>query len=64
MKVRALKSFASPAATAVAGDVFDVPAPLALTWEQAGLVVRVDQEERAVLPPPPETAVARKARRL
>ena len=63
MKVRALKSFVSPAASPDAGDVFEVPGPMALAWITAGLVVRAEPEIETAIARTPETAVARRGRR-
>lgn len=62
MLVRALRSFASPYGAPAAGDLIDVPHPVAVEWVRVGLVERADQTETTTRLAP-ETAVTRKARR-
>ena len=63
MRVRALKSFVSPATSPTEGDVFEVPAPIGLAWIAAGLVERAEPELETAVARAPETAVARRGRR-
>jgi len=62
MRVLALKSFASPAASPVEGDVFEVPGPVGLAWIAAGLVARAEPEVETATRRAPEAAVARRGR--
>lgn len=63
MKVRALQTFASPVATAVTGDIFDVDPEVGLAWAKAGLVERLaPAPETTTMRRAPEAAVTRKAR--
>ena len=63
MRVRALKSFAGPAASPTEGDLFEVPAPIGLAWITAGLVERAEPEIETAVARAPETAVAPAAAR-
>lgn len=63
MRVRALVSFASPAATAAAGDVFTVSDAQAVEWIRVGLVARVEQSVETAMRTIPETTVTRKGKR-
>lgn len=62
MKVRALQTFASPVATAAAGDVFEVDPEVGLAWVKAGLVERLADQPETATRRAPEAAVTRKAR--
>jgi hypothetical protein len=63
MKVRAITSFVSPLASAVPGEVFDVPGPVAEEWLRAGLVERESPEVEVAVRAAAEQAVTRKGRR-
>jgi len=63
MRVRALKSFASPAGSPTEGDVFEVAPPLALAWIAAGLVERAEPVLEEAVARAPETTTARKVAR-
>jgi hypothetical protein len=60
MRVRALKTFASPGGVRQDGDEFDLGEAQAVDWIKAGLVQRVPEEPRTAVRPAPEMAVRRK----
>lgn len=62
MKVRALQTFASPVASAAAGDVFDVDPEVGLAWAKAGLVERLPEQPSTATRRAPEAAVTRKGK--
>lgn len=64
VKVRALKTFASPGIIAAReGDEFELSAAQAEAWTRAGLVRPVAPEIRTATMPPAETTAARKRAR-
>lgn len=63
MKVRALRSFVSPAGAASPGEELDVSPEQASDWIKAGLVERVVPGVETATREAPEQAVTRKGRR-
>jgi hypothetical protein len=62
MKVRALKTFASPSRSYSEGDVFDVSLEQGAAWTRAGLVRPEPEEVREAVTSEPETAVRKRKR--
>lgn len=62
MKVRALQTFASPVASAAAGDVFEVEPEVGLAWAKAGLVERLTDQPATATRRATEAAVTRKGK--